>query len=113
MHLLRRRPVVAGARGTLYMRRRAEILASWSPCPDCNPGGWEEGTWFCGTCRGLGRVPPTTLPTTGMDGTHRRCAFDRCQAEGDILPGAPYVVEDEMDYHPGCLASQQWTRQCE
>lgn len=44
--------MVAGARGTVYNRRRAEILSTWDPCPDCNPEGIDEGLWFCVMCQG-------------------------------------------------------------
>jgi hypothetical protein len=52
--------------------------------------------------------------------TEDRCAFDRCQAGGTILAGAPrhaygYVVHDSSrpavaSYHPGCWAAYQRER---
>ena len=54
--------------------------------------------------------------------TAARCAFERCQAGGDILAGAPRVFEDwkgdftlrdgtpsqsyQAAYHPGCHAAE-------
>jgi len=47
-----------------------------------------------------------------------KCAFDRCQAGGAILPGAPRMselvimdlrtlnVEGVAEYHPGCWAAE-------
>lgn len=34
-----------------------------------------------------------------------RCAFDRCQAGGVILPSAPRVEIDGAFWHPGCWAA--------
>lgn len=41
------------------------------------------------------------------------CAFDRCQAGGVILAGAPRVTDPPFgeytygDWHPGCWAAEQ------
>lgn len=92
------------------MRRRAEILATWPPCPDCNPGGWDEGTpWFCKTCNGLGRVPPQQPPNTAV-GTDEEGERPCAACPVGILPKGWVVVEDGKEYHPGCLAKQRARR---
>lgn len=40
-----------------------------------------------------------------------RCAYDQCQAEGVILPGAPFkrsagLFGPELHYHPGCYDAE-------
>lgn len=113
--------MVDGPSVMLHVRRRAEVLATWPPCPACNPNDYPNaGYWSCATCNGVGRVPPSPPPRTAVatDDGHRRCAYPRCQAGGDILPGAPSVIGEEWvepngasrgtnEYHPGCWAADQ------
>lgn len=83
------------------MRRRAEFLAKWPPCPDCNPDDLPDGkSWWCRTCNGVGRVPPSRITRTAVDlaDDERPCAA--CPV--GIFPRAP-AVEREGKLPPRLL----------
>ncbi len=65
---------------------------------------------------GNGLTPPGQRTAVATDEEGRRCAFERCQAGGDILPRAPRVsshtppLPDAPWYHPGCWFAERRQR---